>query len=62
VPNGQVYDLGTVHYFTWHTVEGAMRRSGIEPVKRAGFGRFGRAHDIWRALLSPGIGVAGEKR
>ena len=62
VPSGQAYDLGTVHYFTWHTVEGAMRRVGIEPVKRAGFGRLGRVHDVWRTVLSPGIAVAGEKR
>ena len=60
-PDGQAYDLGTVHYFTWHIVEGAMRRAGIEPVGRVGFGRLGRVHDVWRALLSPGIAIAGEK-
>jgi methionine biosynthesis protein MetW len=59
---GALYDEGTLHYFTFFTLEKLFRTSGILPVRRLGYGRLGRPRNWWPALSSDGACVVGVKR
>ncbi len=62
VRDGELFDGGHVHYFTFSSLEGLYRRYGIEPTARFGFGRLGRVHNLYPSLLSGGACVAGRKK
>ena len=56
MPEGEMFDGGHVHYFTFRSVERLHREHGFDAdVARLGFGRFGRLHDLWPTLLSGGV-------
>ncbi|HOF00305.1 MAG TPA: class I SAM-dependent methyltransferase [Spirochaetota bacterium] len=57
----EIFDGGHVHYFTFSALEKLYKRYGIANIKRYGFGRFGRAHNILPSLLSPSCAVVGIK-
>jgi len=58
VPEGEMFDGGHVHYFTFRAVERLHREHGFDAdVTRLGFGRFGRLHNVWSTLLSGGVAV-----
>ncbi|HNZ28105.1 MAG TPA: class I SAM-dependent methyltransferase [Spirochaetota bacterium] len=57
----EIFDGGHVHYFTFSALEKLYERYGIANIKRYGFGRFGRAHNILPSLLSPSCAVVGIK-
>ena len=61
VRSGAMYDDGTLHYFTFHTLEKLYRMFDISPVRRLGYGRFGRSRNWWPTLLSDGVCVVGTK-
>lgn len=59
---GGLWDEGTLHYFTFATLERLFKKSGILPVRRLGYGRLGRPRNWWPALSSDGACVVGVKR
>jgi SAM-dependent methyltransferase len=48
----ELLDGGHVHYFTFRMLERVLARSGFTNIRRHGFGRLGRAHDLIPSLLS----------
>jgi len=62
VREGELFDGGHVHYFTFSMLEKVYRKYGIEPLYRYGFGRLGYLHNLWPSLLSSTICVKGVKR
>jgi SAM-dependent methyltransferase len=61
VRSGELFDGGHLHYFTYRSVEELYRRFSIRPVRRIGFGRFGRLHHIRPTILSGSVAVVGER-
>ena len=58
MPEGEMFDGGHVHYFTFRAIERLHREHGFgADVARLGFGRFGRLHDLRPTLLSGGVAV-----
>lgn len=58
VAEGEMFDGGHVHYFTFRAVERLHREHGFDAdVARFGFGRFGRLHSVWPTLMSGGVAV-----
>jgi len=62
VREGELFDGGHVHYFTFSMLEKLYRKYGIEPLHRYGFGRLGRLHNLRPSLLSSAICVKGIRR
>ena len=62
VREGELFDGGHVHYFTFSMLEKLYRKYGIEPLYRYGFGRLGRLHNLWPSLLSSAICIKGVKK
>ena len=59
VREGELFDGGHLHYFTFSSIEALYRAEGLEPTGRLGFGRFGRAHHARPNLLSGSVAVVG---
>ncbi len=62
VREGELFDGGHVHYFTFSMLEKLYRKYGIEPLYRYGFGRLGHLHNLWPSLLSSAICIKGVKK
>jgi len=62
VRDGELFDGGHLHYFTFASVEALYRRVGLVPERRVGFGNFGRLHNVRPTLLSGEVAVVGTKR
>lgn len=61
VRDEELYDGGHLHYFTYSTLERLFALNGIEPVRRLGFGRLGRLHNLFPQLLSGAACIVGRK-
>lgn len=57
----EMFDGGHLHYFTFSMLKNLYLKYGFEPKKMIGFGRFGAIHNIYPSLLSPSIGIIGQK-
>lgn len=57
----ELHDGGHVHYFTFTMLERLFARYGFKDVKKVGFGRFGRIHDVWPELFSAACLVVATK-
>jgi len=57
----EMFDGGHLHYFTFSMLKKLYLKYGFKPIKTIGFGRFGRIHNIYPALLSSSIGIIGKK-
>lgn len=57
----ELFDAGHLHYFTFSMIDKLYLKYGFQPRKMIGFGRFGRVHNICPSLLSPSIGIIGQK-
>jgi len=57
----EMFDGGHLHYFTFSMLEKLYFKYGFKPIKTIGFGRFGGLHNIYPSLLSPNIGIVGQK-
>ncbi|HEY3347549.1 MAG TPA: class I SAM-dependent methyltransferase [Nitrospirota bacterium] len=58
---GELFDGGHLHYFTFGSIERLYWKYGIRPQLRVGFGRFGRLHNLHPSLLSGVACVVGQK-
>lgn len=58
---GELYDGGHLHYFTFTTLERLFLRYNVEIVRRVGFGRLGRLHNLIPSLLSSAACIVGKK-
>lgn len=58
---GELLDGGHLHYFTFSMLERLCRRFGFTDVKKYGFGRFGRLHNIYPPLLSGSCQIVARK-
>lgn len=61
VRDGELYDGGHLHYFTYSTLERLFARNGVEIIRRFGFGRLGRLHNLCPQLLSGAVCIVGKK-
>ena len=61
VRDGEFFDGGHMHYFTFSVIEKLYRKYRIQPEKRYGFGTAGRMHNIYPSLLSESVFVLGKK-
>lgn len=57
----ELFDAGHLHYFTFSMLGKLYLKYGFQPGKMIGFGRFGHIHNICPSLLSPSIGMIGQK-
>ena len=55
--NGNLYDGGHLHYFTFSSLQLVMESFGFSLVKKFGYGRFGGIHDIFPEISSGSIGM-----
>jgi SAM-dependent methyltransferase len=49
-----LFDGGHLHYFTFRSLRLLIEMSGLQVVKSIGYGKLGRVHGLWPALLSVG--------
>ncbi|MGC2424879.1 MAG: class I SAM-dependent methyltransferase [Nitrospirota bacterium] len=61
VRDGELFDGGHVHYFTFSSLERLYLKYGMVPVEKIGFGRLGRIHNLYPQLLSGAICLVGRK-
>ena len=61
VRQGELFDGGHTHYFTFSIIEKLYRKYRLKTEKQYGFGPAGRAHNIYPSLLSEGVFVLGKK-
>lgn len=57
-----LFDGGHLHYFTFRSLALLLERAGFVIARRTGFGKFGRAHDLYPSLLSGGVQLVAKKR
>ena len=50
-----LFDGGHLHYFTFRSLRIILEKAGFEIVKKIGYGKFGKIHDIYPSLLSGGV-------
>lgn len=50
-----LFDGGHLHYFTYRSLRIILERAGFEVVRKIGYGRFGKIHNIYPSLLSEGV-------
>ena len=56
-----LFDGGHLHYFTFRSLTLLLERAGFAIVRRTGFGKFGRVHDLYPSLLSGGVQLVAKK-
>ena len=61
VREGELFDGGHMHYFTFSSIEKLYRKYWIQPVEKYGFGEAGWVHNIYPSLLSGSVFVLGKK-
>ena len=59
--DAEPHDGGHVHYFTFSMLDRLFERYGYSEVRRFGFGRFGRLHNLRPTLLSGSCHVVARK-
>ncbi|MBE9031261.1 class I SAM-dependent methyltransferase [filamentous cyanobacterium LEGE 11480] len=59
VREGELYDGGHLHYFTFSSLEKLYRKYNVKPVKRMGFGKLGKLHNLYPPLLSGAVCIVG---
>lgn len=62
VRDGEMFDGGHVHYFSYPLLKKLYLKYDIEPLRSVGVGRMGRLHNILPALLSNTAMLVGQKR
>jgi len=50
-----LFDGGHFHYFTYRSLRIVLENAGFEIIKKIGYGKFGRIHNVWPAMLSGGV-------
>lgn len=50
-----LFDGGHFHYFTYRSLCIVLEKAGFIPVRRVGYGRFGRIHHAWPTVTSGGV-------
>jgi len=50
-----LFDGGHFHYFTYRSLRIVLEKAGFVPVRRIGYGRFGRIHDLLPSITSVGV-------
>jgi 2-polyprenyl-3-methyl-5-hydroxy-6-metoxy-1,4-benzoquinol methylase len=58
---GEMYDGGHLHYLVLGVLQRLYQHAGLVPIQTVGFGRAGKAHHLWPALLSGSAMVVGKK-
>jgi SAM-dependent methyltransferase len=61
VRNGELYDGGHLHYFTFSSLAKLYRKYGINPIKTIGVGRLGFLHNIYPSMFSGSVCMVGIK-
>ena len=61
VRDGELFDGGHVHYFTYRSLSNLYRKFNLNPHKILGFGKLGLLHNIYPSLLSSTICISGVK-
>jgi len=56
-----LFDGGHLHYFTFPLLCLLLRQTGFEIIRKMGFGRFGRIHNMWPELLSSSAQIHARK-
>ena len=62
VRDGEMFDGGHVHYFSYPLLKKLYRKYDIEPLESLGFGKMGRLHNILPNLLSNTTMLVGQKK
>jgi SAM-dependent methyltransferase len=62
VRDGELYDGGHLHYFTFSTLERLFALNGIRTIQKLGFGRLGRLHNLYPQLFSGAACIVGRKQ
>lgn len=50
-----LFDGGHLHYFTYRSLRLLLEKAGFEMVRRRGYGKLGRFHDLYPPSLSGGV-------
>lgn len=50
-----LFDGGHFHYFTYRSLRIVLEKAGFKAVRRIGYGRLGRVHDVLPSLMSVGV-------
>ncbi len=50
-----LFDGGHLHYFTYRSLRIVLEKAGFQMVKKMGYGKLGKLHDIYPPLLSGGV-------
>jgi SAM-dependent methyltransferase len=50
-----LFDGGHFHYFTYRSLRIVLENAGFTPVRRIGYGRFGRIHHVLPTITSGGV-------
>ena len=53
-----LFDGGHFHYFTYRSLRIVLENAGFVPIRRIGYGRFGRIHNVLPTLNSVGVQLA----
>lgn len=56
-----LFDGGHLHYFTFRSLRLLLLKAGFQVGDRMGYGRFGRLHRLWPALMSNGVQLVATK-
>jgi SAM-dependent methyltransferase len=59
---GELFDGGHLHYFTFSSLANLYKKYQIEPSEVLGFGKLGYFHNLYPALLSGSVCMAGHKQ
>lgn len=64
IPGGgcDMFAGGHCHYFTFRSLALNLQKFGFEVVRRLGYGRLGKVHDLWPSLLSGGICMVARRK
>ena len=56
-----LFDGGHLHYFTFRSLRLLLERAGFRIDREVGYGRLGRAHQLYPAMLSGGVQLVASK-
>lgn len=61
VRQGELFDGGHMHYFTYHMMRKLYNKYGLRVTREIGIGKYGRLHNFFKSILSSEVVTVGEK-